>query len=140
MTDLLDALADRNAAKAVALVPVVLAQPNANVVTAIMALATQMSAVAWGRAARDRGVPAAGISSGFYTLLKEGRAFPGRPWKDAVAGWQRAVQRWMVPELERALHDLLAADTAAKETRVSSDEQLLMSLVLSFCTDRQKAA
>jgi hypothetical protein len=45
-----------------------------------------------------------------------------------------------VPEAERALSALLAADTAAKETRVSSDEQLLMSLVLAFCTERQKAA
>ena len=105
-----------------------------------MALATQMSAIAWARAARDRGVPPAGISNGLYTLLKEGKAFPGRKWGDAVACWQRATQRWTLPECERALHDLLAADTAAKETRVSSDEQLLMSLVLSFCTDRQKAA
>ena len=114
MADLLDAVADRDAARAVALVPAILAQPNANVVTSIMALATQMSAVAWGRAARDRGVPPAGISSGFYALLKEGRAFPGRKWGDAVACWQRAVQRWTLPEVERALQDLLAADAAAK--------------------------
>jgi DNA polymerase-3 subunit delta len=140
MADLLDAVADRNAARAVALVPVVLSQPNANAVTAIMNLATQMSAVAWARAARDRGVPPAGISSGLYALLKEGKAFPGRKWGDAVACWQRATQRWTVPEAERALSALLAADTAAKETRVSSDEQLLMSLVLAFCTERQKAA
>jgi DNA polymerase-3 subunit delta len=140
MADLLDAVADRNAPRAVALVPSILAQPNANLVTSIMALATQMSAVAWGRAARDRGVPPAGISSGFYSLLKEGKAFPGRKWGDAVACWQRAVQRWTLPEAERALHDLLVADAAAKETRVSSDEQLLTSLVLSFCIDRQQAA
>jgi len=99
-----------------------------------------MSAIAWARAARDRGVPPAGVSNGLYTLLKEGKAFPGRKWGDAVACWQRATQRWTLPEAERALDDLLAADTAAKETRVSSDEQLLMSLVLSFCTERQKAA
>ena len=140
MADLLDAVADRNAARAVSLVPVILSQPNANAVTAIMALATQMSAIAWARAARDRGVPPAGVSNGLYTLLKEGKAFPGRKWGDAVACWQRATQRWTLPEAERALDDLLAADTAAKETRVSSDEQLLMSLVLSFCTERQKAA
>ena len=90
------------------LVPVVLSQPNANVVTAIMNLATQMSAIAWARAARDRGVPPAGVSSGLYTLLKEGKAFPGRKWGDAVACWQRATQRWTVPEAERALSALLA--------------------------------
>src|SRR5688572_10797541 len=141
LADLLDAVADRDAARAVAMVPVVLATPKANVVTVIMALATQLSAVAWGRAARDRGVPPAGIQSGFYALLKEGKAFPGRPWKEAVASWQRSTQRWTSAQLEGALTELLAADTAAKEARVSSEEQLLTSLVLALCAqpDRKVA-
>jgi DNA polymerase-3 subunit delta len=140
MADLLDAVADRDAARAASLVPLILSQPNANAVTSIMALATQMSAIAWGRAARDRGVPPAGIQAGYWSLLKEGKAFPGRSWKDAIACWQRAIPRWTLPELERALTELLVADAAAKETRVSSDEQLVMSLVLSFCTPGRKAA
>lgn len=133
MADLLDAVADRNAARASALVPVVLSQPKTSAVTVIMALATQMSAVAWGRAARDRGVPPAGIQGGFYALLKEGKAFPGRSWSDAVSSWGRATQRWNSAQLEQALGDLLAADVAAKESRVSSEEQLVTSLVLSLC-------
>lgn len=140
LADLLDAVADRNAPRAVSLVPVVLSQAKANVVTTIMALATQICAVAWGRAARDRGVPPAGIERGFYTLLKEGKAFPGRPWKEAVALWSRAVQRWTTPQLERALSELLAADIAAKEARVSSEEQLLTSLVLALCAHPERRA
>ncbi|CAG0976559.1 partial DNA polymerase III subunit delta, partial [Gammaproteobacteria bacterium] len=140
IADLLDAVADRDAARATALVPVVLSQPKTSAVTIIMALATQMAAVAWGRAARDRGVPAAGIQSGFYTLLKEGRAFPGRAWKDAVAAWARATARWSAPQLEQALGDLLAADVAAKESRVSSEEQLVTSLVLSLCASTGRRA
>lgn len=140
LADLLDAIADRDAAKAAALVPVVLSQAKTNVVNVIMALATQMAAVAWGRAARDRGVPAAGIERGFWALLKEGKAFPGRPWKEAVGCWQRATQRWTSPQLERALDDLLAADVAAKESRVSSEEQLLTSLVLSLCAESSRRA
>jgi DNA polymerase-3 subunit delta len=141
IADLLDAIADRDSRRAVTLVPVVLSQPKANVVTVIMALATQLSAVAWGRAARDRGVPPAGIERGFYSLLKEGKAFPGRPWKEAVASWNRATQRWTSSQLEGALTELLAADTAAKEARVSSEEQLLTSLVLALCAqpDRKVA-
>jgi DNA polymerase III subunit delta len=138
LADLLDAVADRNAAQAIALVPVVLSQPKSSAVTVIMALATQMSAIAWGRAARDRGVPTAGISNGFYTLLKEGKAFPGRPWKDAVACWARGTQRWSTPELERAMNELLAADVAAKDSRVSSEDQLLTSLVLALCTPAER--
>ena len=141
LADLLDAVADRDARRAVALVPVVLAQPKANVVTTIMALATQMAAVAWGRAARDRGVPPAGIDRGFWALLKEGKAYPGRPWKEAVASWNRATQRWTSAQLEGGLTELLAADIAAKEARVSSEEQLLTSLVLALCAqpDRKVA-
>lgn len=140
LSDLLDAVADRNASRAMALVPIVLSQAKANSVTVIMALATQMSAVAWGRAARDRGVPAAGIERGFYSLLKEGKAYPGRAWKDAVACWQRATQRWTSGELEHALNALLAADMAAKESRVSSEEQLLTSLVLALCASAERKA
>ena len=140
LADLLDAIADRNAPRAVALVPVVLSQARANVVTTIMALATQTAAVAWGRAARDRGVPPAGLERGFYALLKEGKAFPGRPWKEAVAVWSRATQRWTSPQLERALQELLAADIAAKESRVSSEEQLLTSLVLALCAHSEMRA
>ena len=140
LADLLDAVADQNASRAVSLVHKVLAQPKSNAVTIIMALATQMSAVAWGRAARDRGVPAAGIERGFYSLLKEGKAYPGRAWKDAVACWQRATQRWTSAQLEHALDELLAADTAAKEARVSSEEQLLTSLVLALCAHTERRA
>lgn len=140
MADLLDAVADRDARRAVALVPVILSQPKTNAVTTIMALATQTSAIAWGRAAKDRGVPAAGIERGFYTLLKEGRAFPGRAWKDAVTAWSRAIPRWTSDELAIALDALLQADLAAKESRVSTEEQLLTSLVLSLCAVRARAA
>jgi hypothetical protein len=105
-----------------------------------MALATQMTAIAWGRAARDRGVPPAGIERGFYALLKEGRAYPGRAWKDAVSCWQRALPRWSGDDLALALDALLVADAAAKEARVSSEDQLVTSLVLSLCAGRARAA
>lgn len=138
LADLLDAVADRDAARAVMLVPVVLSQAKANVVTVIMALATQMCAIAWGRASRDRNVPPAGVDRGFYALLKEGKAYPGRAWKDAVAAWSRGAQRWTSPQLEHAMHELLAADVAAKEARVSSDEQLLTTLVLTLCAHNER--
>jgi DNA polymerase-3 subunit delta len=140
MADLLDAVADRDGGRAAWLVPVILAQPKANAVTIIMALATQMTAIAWGRAARDRGVPPAGIERGFYALLKEGRAYPGRAWKDAVSCWQRALPRWSGDDLALALDALLVADAAAKEARVSSEDQLVTSLVLSLCAGRARAA
>jgi DNA polymerase-3 subunit delta len=140
MSDLLDAVAERNAARAVSLIPALLAQPKSSAVTMIMSLTTQMLALAWGRAARDRGVPMAGVERGFYSLLKEGKAYPGRSWKDAVACWSRAIPHWSAGDLERALNELLVADVAAKEARVSSEEQLLTSLVLTLCAPAARAA
>lgn len=138
--DLLDAVAVKNGPRAAALVPIVLSQPKNNAVSVVMALATQMAAIAWGRAAKDRNVPPAGIDSGFWALLKTGKGVPGRKWGDAVGCWSRAVSRWTGPELERALGELLVADIAAKETGVSSDEQLLTSLVLALATHPERKA
>ena len=140
MADLLDAVAAKDASKAAALIPVILSQPKANAVTTIMALATQMGAIAWGRAARDRGVPPAGVQAGYWALLKSGKAYPGRKWGDAVEAWQRATNRWTSAQLDDAMRELLAADVAAKESRVSSEEQLITSLVLSLCAMAERKA
>jgi hypothetical protein len=45
-----------------------------------------------------------------------------------------------MPELERAIDALLAADFALKEARLSSDEQLLASLVLTLCGGASRRA
>jgi DNA polymerase-3 subunit delta len=133
VTDLLDAVAERNAAKALRLIPILLSNPKTSAVFVIMLLSTQMAAIAWGRAAKDRGVPPAGISSGFWAILKQGRPQVARPWGEAVACWTRAIPRWTSDELQAAMRELLAADTSAKDSKVSSEEQLLTSLVLALC-------
>ena len=56
-----------------------------------------------------------------------------RPWGEAASAWTRYVDRWTLPELDRALDVLRTADAAAKESRLSSDEQLLTSVVLELC-------
>lgn len=138
--DLLDAVARQDAPVAAALVPHVLGLPKSNAVTVVMALATQTLALAWGQARRARGVlPATlggfGGPDSFMTLLKEqGAAYTGRPWGEAVRTWTAAVDRWTPAALDRALALLLEADAALKETRLSSDEQLLTGLVLALGT------
>jgi hypothetical protein len=57
-----------------------------------------------------------------------------------VSSWSRAVPSWTMPELERAIDALLAADFALKEARLSSDEQMLASLVLTLCGAPRRAA
>ena len=68
-----------------------------------------------------------------FALLKETSPYTGRPWGEAVSAWSRAVSAWQPVELEAALDALLAADYALKESRLSSDEQILASLVLTLC-------
>ena len=138
--DLLDRILAHDAPGALAMLDHVLAQPKVNAVTIVMALTTQTLALAWGRAARDRGVPLAGVDKGLFNLLKEGSAYPGRPWGEAVKAWTGALSGWRLSELEAAIDALLAADFALKESRLSSDEQMVASLILTLCGAPRRAA
>jgi DNA polymerase-3 subunit delta len=139
--DLLDAVADRNISRALELIPHVMAQPKTTAVSVVMALSTQMLAISWGRARLDEGLSRARLAQEYFDLLKETGAFTGRSWGSATAVWARAAERWTREALNRALDSLLEADVALKESRVSSEEQLLATVVLSLCAaDERNAA
>ena len=139
--DLLDAVADRNVSRSLELIPHVLAQPKTTAVSVVMALSTQMLAISWGRARLDEGLSRARLAQEYFDLLKETGAFTGRSWGSATAVWARAAERWNREALDRALDSLLEADIALKESRVSSEEQLLATVVLSLCAaDERNAA
>lgn len=130
---LLDAVAARDARTALGLIAGVLQQPKTSAVSIVMNLTTQTLALAYGVAARDSGVAPRALFTEYMSLLKETGAFPGRPWGEAVNAWAKHTDRWSAIQLDEALSALLAADAALKETRLSSDEQLLTSLVLTLC-------
>ena len=138
--DLLDAVADRNAPRALGLISHVLTQPKTTGVSIVMALSTQMLAISWGRARLDEGLSRARLAQEYFGFLKETGAFTGRPWGSATAVWARAAERWSRESLDRALDSLLEADVALKESRVSSEEQLLATVVLSLCAADERSA
>lgn len=139
--DFLDLAGRRDAPRALALLPHVLDQPKVSAVQIVMALTTQMQALAWGRAMRARGMSAGRLEREYYELLKSaGGAYTGRPWGEAVKSWAAAIDEWDDAALDRAMEALLAADIALKETRVSSDEEILARLVLSMCAAGQEPA
>jgi DNA polymerase-3 subunit delta len=140
VSDLLDRIAACDVAGALALVEHVLAQPKTSAVSVVMALSVQTLAIAWGRARRDEGLAHGRLAGEYFTLLKETGAYPMRPWGEAVATWTAAVDRWSPASLDRALDALLATDIALKDTRVSTDEQLIASLVLSMCASAAPTA
>jgi len=132
--DLLDAVARRDTTTALGLIDHVLSQPKASAVTVVMALSTQFLALGWGQAMRAGGTSPGVLEREYWTFLKEGSGpFLGRPWGEAVKAWMATVDRWTAPAIDDALQRLLEADAALKESRVSSDEQLLASLVLALC-------
>lgn len=139
--DLLDAVADRNVSRALELIPHVLAQPKTTGVSVVMSLTTQMLAISWGRARLDEGLSRARLTQEYFDFLRETGAYTGRPWGSATAVWAGAVERWSREALDRALDSLLQADIALKESRISSEEQLLATVVLSLCAaDEENAA
>lgn len=123
--DFLDRVAERDAAGALALLPHVLSQPKTSAVSMVMALTVQTLAIAWGITRGGR--------ADYFELLKSGKAFPMRPWGEAARAWSAAERYWTDDALDAALDALLAADIALKETRVSSDAQILATLVLALC-------
>ncbi len=137
--DLLDAVAARDAANAVRLIGPVLAQPKTTGVQIVMFLATQTVAMAWARAARSTGLPAQRLEQEFFNLMRAGGGFPGRPWGEAAKCWARNLPKWSAADLARGVRLIGAADVALKDTRVSSDEAVLTSLVLSLCVAPNRA-
>jgi DNA polymerase-3 subunit delta len=141
--DLLDYAAARETIAATALVEEVLAQPKMSAVVAVMALAAQTLAIGWGVAARARGLSASRLESEYFMLLKEaGNVYTGRPWGEAVKCWARSVSKWNAADIDRALPHLLAADRALKDTKVSSEAQIVTSLLLAItpASARRRAA
>jgi DNA polymerase-3 subunit delta len=139
MADLLDAIGRRDLKRALSLVDHVLAQAKTSAVLVVMALATQTVALAWGRAKLDEGSPPGRLQNDYWELLKQsGSAFTGRPWGSAIAAWTSAAGSWETESLQRALDALLTADLTLKESRVSSEEQVLTTLVLAMCAGNEQ--
>ncbi len=132
VTDLLDAILLRDVARSVSLVPFVLTQPKVSAVSMVMMLGTQMLALAWGRAKRNGGWSTSQLAREYTSYMRETGGFVGRPWGEAGALWTRAVEKWHADELRRALRLLLDADVALKDTRVSNEEQIVMTLVMAM--------
>jgi DNA polymerase III subunit delta len=142
VADFLDKVLQRDATGALGLIPHILAQPKTSAVSIVMALSTQMLALAWGRCRLDSGLPAGRLEGEYFQLLKSTGAYPSRPWNGAARAWAMAAREWKTSECDRAVTALLAADVALKESRVSSENQILATTVLAICaaSGRRRAA
>jgi DNA polymerase-3 subunit delta len=139
--DLLDLVAQRKSADAIALLERVLAQPKTTGVSIVMSLTTQTLAIGWLLAARERGLAQHQFERELFGLLKENpSSVAGRPWGEAVKAWVHSLRHWDNAAVDRAISLLLAADLALKDTRISSEEQLLTSLLLAMTAGAARRA
>lgn len=133
LSDLLDAVADKDVRRALPLVSLILSQPKTTGVSVVMALSTQMLAIAWGQARLGEGISRGVLAKEYFDLLKKTGAYPGRPWGSAASAWAKAAVNWKRADVDRCLEVLLDADIALKESRVSNEEQLVSTVVLAIC-------
>lgn len=142
MTDLLDAIGRRNVIASLGLLDHVMSQPKTTAVQIVMLLSAQTVALAWGRAKLDEGLAPGRLQGEYFNLLKQsGSAYTGRSWGTAATAWASAAGGWDRRSLERAVDALLTADVTLKETRLSSEEQVLTTLILAMCAgDEHKIA
>lgn len=138
--DLLDAVARRRAAEALALVPRVLAQPKNGVVQVVGALGTQLMAIGVGLAVQNARASDGAVRARFWDLLKASAPNTGGPWGEAVDRWVRALPLWNEADIQSGLRALLATDRAAKDSRIATDEQLVSTVVLELCGGPRRAA
>ncbi|MBM3908688.1 MAG: hypothetical protein FJ363_11530 [Gemmatimonadetes bacterium] len=110
-----------------------MAQPKTTGVSIVIALTAQTFALAWGSAARAGGMSPGTLSRAYFDMLREGGAFVGRPWGEAIQQWMKALPQWDAARCDRALDLLLKTDMALKDTRASSEEQIVEGLVLAMC-------
>lgn len=141
VADFLDRIASRDGIGALELLPQILNQPKMNGVYLVMILTVHLMAMAWGRAKRDEGMSSGMLEREYFALLKDtGASLTGRPWGEAIRVWSRALDAWSPRALDIAIEALLATDIALKESRISSEVQVLSSLILTMCAPSEQEA
>ena len=141
LSSLLDAVADRDAGRALSLSGPVLRQPRVTGVTVVMALGAQTLGIGWCRARRDAGAASSLIQREVFSVARRVAPFlDPRPFATRAGAWVRASAEWSAEDVESALNALLAADVALKETRVASDEQIVSTAVLAACAGSVRTA
>ena len=141
MSDLLDAVCARDGGRAAGLVELVLSQPKAGAVPLIMALTTHMLGIGQVLVGRRNRTGPGQLSKDLFAMLGENRSsMVGRPWGEATAAWMKHADRWDELAVARALSLLHEADSAMKESSLSTEEQSMSTLVLSMCHQRRSRA
>jgi DNA polymerase III delta subunit len=135
-----DAVLRDDAARALALVPQVLALSGVSGVKLVTLLGSSLLVLRWGRATaeakkiRDRAL-AEQVKSFMFRARPSVGSYP--PFAALVG---EVVGRWSLPRLRAAVAATLAADAALKSTTISDEGGIVTDLVLTLVTSRARKA
>lgn len=135
-----NAVLDGDTAKALTLLPDVLAQSNVNGVRLVTSLGTALIGVGIARERYDRGARGQALRRGVFERLRAVRPYGLPDWKDEAEKWSAWAPAWSRSRLETALRQTLEADQALKSTRLSGEAGVLTDLVLQVHAVPQEAA
>jgi DNA polymerase-3 subunit delta len=137
---LLDAVASRDAATALRILPSLLEQPKSSGVFIVMTLGMQVLGTGFARSRLLRRKHQSQIESELMAMMKESGAYPGRSWPDAVKAWIRTAPQWTDADLFAAAATLHAADRALKDTGRTTEEGILGTAILAMCQSKTQRA
>lgn len=132
--DLVDMVCVRDGAGAALCVATALQQPKTTAVGIVMTLTAHLLGIGALLTDRARRIAPRQQESNLFTMMRQARgAAVGRAWGEAVKAMVRGADHWDRSGVDRALLLLADADSVLKETRVSGEEQILSTLVVTMC-------
>jgi DNA polymerase-3 subunit delta len=125
-----DAVLGDDAAEALKLLPLVLAQSGVSGVRLIALLGTSLIGAGIARAAWDKGQRGRTLNDTVFGAIKSHRPFGLRSWGDEAKLWTRWAEAWPIERVRGALDAALDADRAIKSTTLSDERDILTDLIL----------
>jgi len=136
---LVDAVTSRDVATATGMIRHLLEGPGVSGVRLVMSLGTALSGVAFARALLDAGKSSSGAASELESTMFKGRPWGLRGYGEEARRWSKDAALWTMPELERAIAELLRADKRLKSTSLGGDAEIVLDCVLAMAGARAAA-
>jgi len=125
--------------QAIQVLPHVLAQPGVTGVSLVMLLGTSLLGIGLARAHQDRGASGGRLEGAVKRSLF--RARPARVSYDAAAReWSRLAPAWPRARIDTAVRATLRADERLKSTALTSEQGILVDLILQLANPARAAA
>ena len=127
-----DAVLKRDVVRATAMLPRILGQTGVSGVGLVTLLGSSLITLGVVRGHYDRKLRGGALSKATWDTLKANRGGRIGNWAEFVDLAVDVAADWTQGRIRRGLAALLAADTALKETRISTEEGVLTDLVLQI--------